>query len=301
MNANNLSELADYFLFYLDIERGFSNNTKYSYKIDLTKFISFLQQKGITDFGFINLELIQEFFEELRKSKLTSRSIARLLSALKHFYRFLMMQNLVENNPFDYIDTPKIKRTLPDFLTIEEVEKFLNVMDVSTPTGIRDRSMVEVLYGCGLRVSELIYLKRRDILFEYEIVKVFGKGNKERIVPIGSSALNWVKEYVNKSRPILLKKKTNTDILFLNQKGEKLSRMGVWKILHKYAILTGLESKVHPHIFRHSFATHMINAGADIRIIQELLGHSVISTTQIYTHISKDILQEVHRTFHPRG
>ncbi|MGQ9818726.1 MAG: site-specific tyrosine recombinase XerD [Candidatus Kapaibacteriales bacterium] len=301
MNKNNFNELVEYFLFYLDIERGFSNNTKYSYNNDLSKFISFIQQKGITELGIVSPRLIQDFLEELRRSKLTSRSIARLLSALKHFYRFLISQNLVNNNPFDFVDTPKVVRTLPEFLTIEEVEKFINIIDVSNPAGIRNRAMVEVLYGCGLRVSELISLKSRDVLFDYEIVRVFGKGNKERIVPIGSTALTWVKEFIHKSRPIFSKGKTLTDILFLNHKGEKFSRMGIWKILHKYAVLIGLDSKVHPHIFRHSFATHMINAGADIRIVQELLGHSVISTTQIYTHLSKDILREVHKTYHPRG
>lgn len=301
MNKSVLEELVEYFLFYLDIERGFSNNTKVSYKSDLTKFLAFLNQKEIKDLDLITLETIQDFLQELHRSKLNPRSIARLLSSLKHFFRFLLGQNLVSHNPLDYVDTPKVRRSLPDFLTIEEVDKFIDVINVSTHIGVRDRAMVEVLYGCGLRVSELINLNSRDISKEYEIVRIFGKGNKERIVPIGKNALYWINEYANRSRPLLVKENDKSDVLFLNQQGKKFSRMGIWKVLHKYAISIGLESKVHPHIFRHSFATHMINAGADIRIVQEMLGHSDISTTQIYTHVSKDVLQEVYRTYHPRG
>lgn len=301
MNKNHLGELVDYFLFYLDIDRGFSENTKVSYKNDLMKFVAFLENKGLNDFKVVDLQIIQDFLKDLHHSKLSTATIARLLSTLKHFFRFMILQRVISKNPLDYVDTPKIQRNLPDFLTVEEVENFLNAVDVSSPVGVRDRAIVEVLYGCGLRVSELINLKIRDILLDFEVIKIYGKGKKERIVPIGKSALFWINEYINRSRFIFIKDKPTPDVLFLNQKGKKFSRMGIWKILHKYAVKIGLENKVHPHIFRHSFATHMINAGANIRIVQEMLGHSDISTTQIYTHISKEVLQEVYRSYHPRG
>lgn len=198
------------------------------------------------------------------------------------------------------IEMPKLKRHLPETLTAEETDKIITLPDISTPAGIRDRAMLETLYACGLRVSELINLSARDIIVDAEIVRVFGKGSKERLVPIGSHALNWINEYLSKVRPMLIKTGKSETALFLNMRGSKLSRMGIWKIIKQYSDLAGIRD-VHPHTFRHSFATHLLEGGADLRAVQEMLGHADIATTQIYTHIDREFIKEVHKTFHPRA
>jgi len=199
------------------------------------------------------------------------------------------------------VSPPKLSKTLPSVLSVEEIDKILSVPDTSDKLGLRDKSILEMLYACGLRVSELIELKISNLFFDEEIIRVFGKGSKERLVPVGSSAIKWTKMYLVKSRPMLQKKSRSEGIVFLNNRGTKLSRMGIWKIVERYAKEAGIEKNVHPHTFRHSFATHLLEGGADLRAVQEMLGHADISTTQIYTHIDRDYIKQVHRDFHPRG
>lgn len=301
VDRNNFSDLLDEFSSYLSIEKGLSQNTVSSYRTDLTKFLEFLQEQKVSDLRVVNKNTLDDFITVLNKGKLTSRSQARYISSLKHFFKFLLSQNIIENNPTEKIDTPKLEKRLPQILTYPEIESILECVDTSGPIGIRDRAIMETLYACGLRVSELINLKRRDLLFDLEVIRVFGKGSKERIVPIGRSAIEWIQNYLKFSRNLLAGTLETKDILFLNTRGKKLTRMGIWKILQRYAVLVGLEGKMHPHIFRHSFATHLIEGGADIRVVQEMLGHSDISTTQIYTHLTREYLIEVHKLYHPRA
>ncbi len=301
VNVNNFYDLLDEFSSYLSIEKGLSHNTVSSYRSDLTKFFGFLQEQKVSDLRAVDKNTLEDFITVLNKGKLAARSQARYISSLKHFFKFLLSQGIIGNNPTEKIDTPKLGRSLPQVLTYPEIESILECVDTSNPIGIRDRAIMETLYACGLRVSELINLKRRDLLFDLEVIRVFGKGSKERIVPIGQSAIEWVRHYLEFSRDVLAGGSDTKDILFLNARGRKLTRMGIWKILQRYAILVGLESKMHPHIFRHSFATHLIEGGADIRIVQEMLGHSDVSTTQIYTHLTREYLVEVHKLYHPRA
>jgi len=304
MNNNefDFDSLLNEFSFFLSVEKGLSKNTVSSYQFDLKKFFVFLKKEKIEDIRFVNRNILEEFINYLNLNNVSLRSQSRYLSSLRTFFRFLINKNLIKSNPVEKIDFPRIRRTLPDVLTVEEVLQILNAVSTDNCIGIRDRAILETLYACGLRISELINLKQRDILKDQEILVVFGKGSKERIVPIGSSALEWIERYQKECRGYFEKAgKDSKDILFLNKFGGKFSRMGIWKIIHNYASLAGLHDKVHPHVFRHSFATHLIEGGADIRIVQELLGHSDISTTQIYTHISKEYLIEVHKTYHPRA
>ncbi|MCX7879140.1 MAG: site-specific tyrosine recombinase XerD [Ignavibacteria bacterium] len=290
------------FLFYLQVEKGLSNNTIQSYKNDINKFFSFISKKSLENFSEVDPLVLSKFLEHLTSENISPRSQARYISTLRHFFKYLTENNLVDANPLEKIDSPKLATKLPNVLSIEEVLYLLNSINIETHLDIRNKAILEVLYACGLRVSELINLRQRDVYPNEEILIIFGKGSKERIVPIGTTALFWILEYQKKSRIYLVKDNKDTkDILFLNSRGEKFSRMGIWKIIHHYAKLSGLENKVHPHIFRHSFATHLLEGGADIRVVQELLGHSDISTTQIYTHITKEHLIEVHRKYHPRS
>jgi integrase/recombinase XerD len=199
------------------------------------------------------------------------------------------------------LSAPKVSKGLPIVLNVNEVEKILDCPDTSTKLGLRDKALIEMFYACGLRVSELINLKVGDLFFNEEVIRVFGKGSKERLVPIGSSAIKWIEQYLNKSRPLLVKKTKSENFLFLNHRGTKLSRMGIWKIVNQNVEAAGIKKEVHPHTFRHSFATHLIEGGADLRAVQEMLGHADISTTQIYTHLDRDYIKQMHRDFHPRG
>ena len=210
------------------------------------------------------------------------------------------MNKYIEENPIERLSSPKLSKNLPMVLTVEEINSIINIPDINTKLGLRDKALLEVLYACGTRVTEIINLKISDLFFKEEIIRVFGKGSKERIVPIGSSAIYWVKEYFLKSRPLLEKKMMSENIVFLNNRGMKLSRMGVWKMINKYTFEAGINREVHPHTFRHSFATHLLEGGADLRAVREMLGHADISTTQIYTHIDRDYIKQVHKEFHPR-
>jgi integrase/recombinase XerD len=236
----------------------------------------------------------------LNEIGLQSSSIARNLSAVKSFHRFLEQEGYSESNPSTVIQLPKSKRTLPTVLSVEDIEKILEIPDTSTASGLRDRAMLEVIYGAGLRISELLNLEIQHIYFEEEIVRVYGKGSKERVVPIGEYGISYLKQYLSLARRKFLPIGSSESKIFLNQRGKPLSRMGFWKILRAYVLEAGLSKEVHPHTFRHSFATHLLEGGADLRVVQELLGHSDISTTQIYTHIDRNYLIQVYKSFHPR-
>jgi integrase/recombinase XerD len=238
----------------------------------------------------------------LEELGLALSSRTRTLSSLRGFFSYLFSNKIIDNDITEKAELPKSRRSLPDTLSIDEMLAILEQPDISTKAGIRDRAMLELLYACGLRVSELCGIKQRDMLLEQEVIRVFGKGSKERIVPIGSSALEWVGMYQMEVRPHFMKSGISTnDILFLNQRGTGISRMSVWNIVSKATQDAGVEKHVHPHTFRHSFATHLLEGGADLRALQEMLGHSDISTTQIYTHIDREFIRQVHKTYHPRG
>ncbi len=305
---NNINEISKNMIFelksfthFIALEKGLSENTLQSYSHDLMSYAQFLITKKVNSFANSSVGLISDFLVLLQEIGIAANSRSRYLSAIRGLHRYLLANGNTRIDPSETIEMPKSGRKLPDTLSVGEINKILEQIDITTPAGIRDRAMIETLYACGLRVSELINIKIRDILFDAEIIRVFGKGSKERIVPIGRSALECINIYNLQVRHLFLKTEKSSDSLFLNQRGSKLSRMGVWKIIAKYVTLAGIESEVHPHTFRHSFATHLLEGGADLRAVQEMLGHSDISTTQIYTHIDRDFLKEVHRTFHPRG
>jgi integrase/recombinase XerD len=289
------------FLLYLELEKSLSKNTIDSYELDILKFTDFLQFKKINGYDKVNDNHIDTFLKILKKDHKTS-SAARMLSSLRQFYSYLTDTNKfgIESNPLELFESPKLERKLPDVLSIEEIDKILNQPDVNQTLGLRDKTILEVLYACGLRVSELINLKISDIIFNDEIVRVTGKGLKQRIVPIASSALEWIETYLTNSRAFLSRPHSH-DVLFLNFRGKMLSRMAIWDIIKKYAEMAKIKKHIHPHIIRHSFATHLLEGGADLRSIQEMLGHSNLSTTQIYTHVDITYLKEVHKQYHPRS
>lgn len=289
------------YLAVLKLERNLSVNTIASYKNDISSFLSFIIKNNTKDLSEVDSIILTEFFKSLKQTGLTSTSAARYHSSIKGFFSYLHQNNYIKANPIDKLNPPKSSKNLPVVLNINEVQKILDMPDTNDKPGLRDKSILEILYACGLRVSELIHLKLSDLYFEDEIIRVFGKGSKERLVPIGNSAIKWTKEYLTKSRPLLEKKIKSENYVFLNTRGTKLSRMGVWKIICYYTKQAGIRKEVHPHTFRHSFATHLIEGGADLRAVQEMLGHSDISTTQIYTHIDRDYIKQVHKDFHPRG
>lgn len=295
-----ISFLKEY-LTLLKLERNLSENTTTAYHNDLSTCFSFLETENVEDLNDINYQHINSFFSQLHKTGLTNSSIARYFSSLKGFFTFLLLSHYIENNPMEKISPPKLRKTLPEVLTINEIDAVFKIPDVTDKFGLRDRAMLEVLYACGLRVSELINLKISDLFLSDDAIRVFGKGSKERIVPIGRSAISWLEEYFSKSRVLLEKKSNSENYVFLNTRGTKFSRMGIWKIISRYVKESGIIKPVHPHTFRHSFATHLVEGGADLRAVQEMLGHADISTTQIYTHLDRDFVKQEHKKYHPRG
>ncbi len=289
------------YLAILKLERNLSENTVASYKNDLSSLVNFLKDDGVDDPSKITSQKLVDFFGILTKLGLSSRSSARYYSSIKGFFGYLFSSGYIKINPMEKLSAPKLSKNLPNVLNINEIEAILSSPDTGKKLGLRDKALLETFYACGLRVSELINLKVSDLFLNEEMIRVFGKGSKERYVPIGSSAIKWIEEYLKNSRPLLEKKAKSQHILFLNNRGTKLSRMGVWKIVDNYAELAGIKKEVHPHTLRHSFATHLLEGGADLRAVQEMLGHVDISTTQIYTHIDRDYIKQVHRDYHPRG
>lgn len=289
------------YLATLKIEKNLSENTINSYKSDLTSFLNFITQSGIDDLSDIKTTHITSFFKLLKEAGLNETSAARYFSSLKGFFKYLYRNEYIKTNPVEKISPPKISRKLPEVLNVREINLILEQPNVEDTIGLRDKAILELFYACGTRISELINIKINDLFLSEEVIRVFGKGSKERLIPIGSSAIKWIIEYLKKSRPLLVKNIKSENYLFLNQRGTKFSRMGIWKIVKQYVKQAGIEKNVHPHTFRHSFATHLIEGGADLRAVQEMLGHSDISTTQIYTHIDRDYIKLVHKKFHPRG
>lgn len=289
------------YLGLLKLEKNLSDNTVKSYAVDLNTFNCFLEEKGITDPSNITSKNIADFFSLLSDLGLSVSSAARYYSSLKGYFRHLIRRGYILKNPLERIPPPKLEKNLPGVLEVSDIDKIFEVPDVEDKLGLRDRAILEILYACGLRVSELINLKTSDLFFDDDLIRAFGKGSKERLIPIGSSAVTWVTNYLQRSRPLLEKKSKSHNYVFLNVRGTKFSRMGIWKMVSHYTEEAGIEKEVHPHTFRHSFATHLIEGGADLRAVQEMLGHSDISTTQIYTHLDKDYIKQVHRDFHPRG
>jgi integrase/recombinase XerD len=289
------------YLASLNLERNLSQNTIASYRSDITCLLNFLSDSDIKDPSEITSLNLSSFFKLLNKIGLSARSSARYYSSIKGFFKYLSSAGYIKKNPMEKIPAPKVGKSLPVVLDVNEVESILDGPDITNKLGLRDKALLETFYACGLRVSELIGIKLSDIFLNDEMIRVFGKGSKERFVPIGSSAIKWIREYLKNSRPLLEKRSKSENILFLNNRGTKLSRMGVWKIVNHYAEEAGIKKEVHPHTFRHSFATHLLEGGADLRAVQEMLGHVDISTTQIYTHIDRDYIKQVHKDHHPRG
>jgi len=289
------------FIIYIKLERNLSDNTIISYKIDLTRYIEFLNSINIKKLNEINKDVINRFFVLLYDIGLHPNSINRNFSSIRTFHKYLIREKISDKDPLDNIFKPKIKRKLPVVLDVDEIEKILNQPDLTTYIGIRDKAMLELLYACGLRISELLSVRKDEISLDEGFILVFGKGKKERYIPIGDIALKFVKKYILSARNHFLKKLKSKNYLFLSVRGTKMSRMGFWKILRNYVISSGLNKKVTPHTFRHSFATHLLEGGADLRSVQEMLGHADISTTEIYTHLDLNYLKDIHKTYHPRA
>jgi tyrosine recombinase XerD subunit len=297
---NSVDAYLDNFLNYLMVEKGLSKNTLESYSRDLRKFINYLEKNNYADVSRVtNLE-IMSFLVEIKSQGLSSKSTGRNLSAVRMFFKFLAQEGYLDVDPSINIESPKIRPNLPSVLSIVEVDSLLSQPDVKTMRGLRDRAMLELLYATGVRVSELVNLKLTSINFDVGYIIAFGKGSKERIIPLGDTAKHYVKEYLVTARP---KHVTGmiSPFLFLNPSGKKFSREGFWKMLKRYALKAGINKKISPHTLRHSFATHLLERGADLRSVQIMLGHVDIATTQIYTHITQERLKKIHKQYHPRA
>ncbi len=288
------------YLSLLKLERNLSDNTINAYKNDITALFSYLVKEQVYDLNNITHIHLAGFFKLLKEIGLTDTSAARYYSSIKSFFNFLLLSAYIQINPIEKISPPKLSKKIPEVLSVNEIDEIFAKPNTGDKYGIRDRAILEVLYACGLRVSELINIKLSDLYLDDEAIRVFGKGSKERIVPIGRSAINSVNDYLLQSRPFFDKGKS-LNYLFLNTRGTKFSRMGLWFIIDKYVKEAGIVKAVHPHTFRHTFATHLLEGGADLRAVQEMLGHADISTTQIYTHIDRDFIKQEHKMHHPRG
>ena len=295
-----MEHLLDQFLNYLVVERGLSPNTLDSYSRDLIKYLEHLSAKGIKDINETSDLTVITFFTSLKKDGLSNRSIARNLSSIKMFYKFLAEDHHIKSNPTLNIETPKRESKLPLVLRMEEVDSLLRIPDRNKPLGLRDAAFLELLYATGLRVSEIISLPLNNINLEAGYLIAYGKGSKERLVPIGEVAQNLIKGYLEKVRPVLLKKK-QSNYLFITRNTKPMTRQGFWKLIKKYALAAGIKKNITPHTLRHSFASHLLERGADLRSVQIMLGHSDISSTQIYTHVTTERLKKIHNQYHPRS
>ncbi len=287
------------YLAYLQLEKTLSDNTAQSYRFDLQRLAAFLSQHNALDLGRVDSSLLSQYVRLLYDLGFAPASIQRTISSMKSFFAFIASEGLITVDPTELLESPKSSRTLPSVLSIEDIERMIAAIDLRKRGGIRDRAIVETLYATGMRVSELCSFASEQLLEKDGLVRVLGKGSKERIVPIGESALYWINEYLDKERACFAKIDSGS-IMFLNVRGTAFSRMGIWKLVRAYALLAEIKKEISPHTFRHSFATHLLEGGADIRTVQEMLGHSNIVTTEIYTHVDREYLKEVHRSFHPR-
>ncbi len=294
-----MKQLVEEFLDYLVVERGMARNTLTAYRHDIERYVGYLERQGIANPDEVRPTTVNAFLQQLAGVGLCASSVARNLSAIRMFHRFLVAEELATSDPTSATQLPKRAQLLPTVLDVQEVERLLEQPDVSTPLGIRDRALLEFLYATGVRVSELVRVGLGDLLAAEELVRVFGKGAKERIVPIGAQGLHWVNRYLQEVRPLFAKAGKSQNILFVGVRGRPMTRKAVREIIKKYARSAGIRKEVSPHSLRHSFATHLIEGGADLRVVQEMLGHADISTTQIYTHIDRQYVREVHRHYHP--
>jgi len=295
-----MEQLLDQFLHYLIVEKGLSRNTIEAYSHGLTRFLNHLREKGVQEIREVGKFHIRGFLLALRGKNLNTKSIVRNLVAIRTFFRFLIQEGVLESNPVEELESPKVAKTLPEILTLKEIEQILEQPNLRTPLGTRDRAMLEMLYATGMRVSELTQLPIHQVNLEGGYVLLYGKGSKERIVPLGTEAMKWVTVYLKTARGILSKGKENPS-LFINRSGKGMSRQRVWKNLKDYGRRAGLRKRITPHLLRHSFASHLLEGGADLRSVQMMLGHADISTTQIYTHVTGERLKKVHKQYHPRG
>lgn len=298
MSAQLSAHVKD-FINYLSVEKQLAQNSLLAYESDLKHYVAFLESKRIKDFNQVDRNHITQFLFHEKERKQEASSIARALVAVKLLHRFLVKEGQLKEDITSVLESPKLWKHLPTFLTLKEMEKILSVPNTRNPIGVRDRAILELLYATGIRVSELVGLKTQDINLESGFLKCFGKGGKERIVPLGRMAKEFIERYLEKRRF----RNGKSEALFLGSKraGERLSRQAVWQMIKKYTKQARIKKEITPHTFRHSFATHLLERGADLRVVQELLGHADIATTQIYTHISRDHLKSVHHRYHPRA
>ncbi|MEN6373084.1 MAG: site-specific tyrosine recombinase XerD [Armatimonadota bacterium] len=288
------------FLDYLMVERGLSENTIASYARDIAQFAAYSDEMGVDTVKGIREELITQFIARLRREKYAAASVERKFAALRTFLKFLQREGDISGDPAGFIENPRPAKPLPKILTEDDIVRLLNQPDLSEPNGIRDRAMLETMYATGLRVSELVNLLTNDVNLGVGFVRCVGKGSKERVVPIGDIAVGMIRRYLNESRPVFAKGRRN-EYLFITRLGGPMTRVSFWKIVKKHAESAGITKQITPHVLRHSFATHLLEHGADIRSIQEMLGHADIATTQVYTHVTRDHLREVYRKSHPRA
>lgn len=292
-------ELVDNFIDHLWLEDGLSKNTLVSYRLDLAAFADWLKHSENKNLNQVQQADIQQYLA-VRFPQSKPRSISRLIATLRRYYRYALRENRVAIDPTLQIDSPKLPRSLPKSLNEEEVESLLNAPDLSQSLGLRDRAMLEILYACGLRVSELVGLKVTEVSLQEGVIRVTGKGSKTRLVPMGEEAVEWVARYLKEARPEILQKRLS-DSLFVTQRGAAMTRQAFWYLIKRYALVAGIHKPMSPHVLRHAFATHLLNHGADLRVVQMLLGHADISTTQIYTHVARERLKQLHEMHHPRG
>ncbi|WP_394906236.1 site-specific tyrosine recombinase XerD [uncultured Mesonia sp.] len=294
------SQLIQNYKTYLKLERGLSYNSIVNYELDIVKLTKFLEQDNLSE-SLVEVKdtTIHSFLFELNKV-VNARSQARIISGLKSFFEFLINENYREDNPMELVETPKIGRKLPDTLSVNEIDKIIGAIDLSHPQGERNRVILETLYGCGLRVSELVNLKLSDLFFEEGFIKITGKGNKQRLVPVTESLIAYIKFYISEVRILDPVKEEDIDTLFLNRRGKQLTRAMIFTLVKKFCKLAGIKKNISPHTFRHSFATHLLENGADLRSIQQMLGHESITTTEVYMHLDRSHLKTVMENFHPR-
>jgi len=295
-----MEQWLDQLLHYLIVEKGLSKNTIEAYSHGLSRFLNHLREKGVQEIQEVGKFHIRGFLLALRKKNLSTKTIVRNLVGIRTFFRFLVQEGILETNPVEDLESPKVAKTLPEILTLKEIEQILEQPNLQTPLGMRDRAILEMLYATGMRVSELTHLPTHQVNLEGGYVLLYGKGSKERVVPLGSEAIKWVTLYLKESCGILAKGK-ESPFLFINRSGKGMSRQGLWKNLNNYARRAGLRKRITPHLLRHSFASHLLERGADLRSIQMMLGHVDISSTQIYTHVTGERLKKIHQRYHPRG
>ncbi|HUU28664.1 MAG TPA: site-specific tyrosine recombinase XerD [archaeon] len=287
---------------YLMFERNLAENTLLAYRRDIGSFIREVAEQGLTGPNEVEREMVEDYLNGLAQLPMKASSLARRTSALRLYFRFLAGENRITRDPTESIELPRKELKLPTVLSLEEILAMLKAIDRQAKGGLRDTALIELMYGTGMRVSEVVGLRLVDLKLPQQVVLIFGKGSKERVVPMGDIAIRALEEYIELERPLLDRLGRGAGKVFLNlRNGSPITRMGIWKILHKYATLAGIAHKVHPHVLRHSFATHLVENGADLRSVQEMLGHADIATTKIYSHLGNETLRQVHREFHPRA